>query len=341
MRAFVNSDSEQQAEGVVAIGGSAGGVEALSKIAAGLPADLPYAVLMALHLSAGGPSVLAQIIERRGPLRAVSAQQGAVMQAEHIYVAVPGRHLLSCDHRIVLSDGPSENGHRPALNAMFRSVALAFGPAAIGVLLSGVLDDGVLGLAAVRARGGVTLCQTPSDALFPDMPAHAIQAGVVDQTATAADLGPLIGKLCKRHRDCDVPRPPDGYMELENRIAMADRFSTGISGESLGPPSGFTCPDCNGSLHALGDGRFRCQVGHAWTADSLLSERDEEVQRALWIAVRILHEKSRLVHQLAVKATSAAVRDRYLALAEEADKAQSVLRERLAPSTPRPTPRDV
>ncbi|MGE2835832.1 chemotaxis protein CheB [Mycobacterium sp. SMC-4] len=335
----MSSTVSRRALGVVAVGGSAGGVEALSKVAAGLPEDLPYAVLMALHLPSAGPSVLAQIIDRRGPLRAVAAEDGTALEPGHIYVAVPGRHLLTQDHQIVLSQGPTENGHRPALNAMFRSVAVAFGSRAIGVLLSGVLDDGVLGLAAIRARGGITLCQTPSDAAFPAMPRHALQAGVVDHTATADEMGALVAKLCERDHDV-LGHPPDHYMELENRIAMADQLTTDIDTENLGPAAGFTCPDCNGSLHEVADGRYRCQVGHAWSADALLSSCDSEVQRALWVAVRSLHEKSRLAHLLASKAASAPVRDRYIALAEETDKAVVVLRERLAVSEDQSSPSD-
>ena len=184
--------------GVVAIGGSAGGVEALSRVASGLPANLPFAVVMALHLPAHGPSVLAQIIDRAGPLPAVAAVNGATLEPGRIHVAVPGRHLLVLDHRILLSKGPGESGPRPALNALFRSVAVAFGPRAIAVLLSGVLDDGVLGLAAIRARGGVTLCQSPGDALFPTMPNNALRAGLVDRTADAADMGTVLAGLAER-----------------------------------------------------------------------------------------------------------------------------------------------
>lgn len=311
------------------MGGSAGGVEALTKVASGLPADLPFAVLMALHLPAHGPSVLAQIIDRAGPLPAVAAEDGMRLESGHIYVAVPGRHLLTRDHRIALSEGPTENGHRPAINALFRSVAVAFGPRAIGVLFSGVLDDGVLGLAAIRSRGGATMCQEPADALFPTMPNNALRAGVIDQCAPAVDIGRLLGKLAER--DSTTPHPrPDPYMELENRIAMSERFATDIDTEQLGPPSGFTCPDCNGSLQALGEDYFRCHIGHAWSADALLSARDYEVQNALWVAVRSLDEKSRLAHRLADKAASTSVHDRYLRLAEETDKALEVLRDRLA-----------
>lgn len=317
--------------GVVAIGGSAGGVEALSRVASGLPTNLPFAVLMALHLPAHGPSVLAQIIDRAGPLPAVAAVNGATLEPGRIHVAVPGRHLLVLDQRILLSKGPGESGHRPALNALFRSVAVAFGPRAVAVLLSGVLDDGVLGLAAIRARGGVTLCQSPEDALFPTMPNNALRAGLVDRTADAVDMGTVLVGLAERA----VGEPanlPDRYLELENRIAMTEQLAAAVDLESLGSPSGFSCPDCNGSLRTLDDGYYRCHIGHAWSAGALLAARDREVHSALLVAVRSLQEKSRLAHQLAGKAVSAVARDRYAALATETEKALDGLRERIAVS---------
>src|ERR1700761_2299534 len=159
--------------GVVAIGASAGGVEALSKLAAGLSPDLPYVYLVALHIPPESPSVLARIIDRSGRLPAVAAENGAHFQRAHIYVARPDRHLLVDDRRTLLSQGPPENGHRPSIDALFRSVALTFGPRSIGVLMSGVLDDGVSGLQAIHARGGTTIGQSSEDALFPELPAKA------------------------------------------------------------------------------------------------------------------------------------------------------------------------
>ncbi|MBV9320695.1 MAG: chemotaxis protein CheB, partial [Mycobacterium sp.] len=261
---------------VVAVGASAGGVEALSQLAAGLPPDLPYAVVVVLHMPAGAPSVLARIIDRNGPLPAVTAEDGAPLEQGIIHVAVPNRHLLVLDHRIVLSEGPTENGHRPAINALFRSVALAYRQRAVGVLLSGVLDDGVLGSAAIRARGGITIAQSPADALFPAMPQNAIDAGVVDNEAPAAEVGGLLKQLADRVFE-EREMESDNRMELENRIAMARRFSTEFDTEALGPPSGYSCPDCNGSLISVSEGNYRCQVGHAWTAEALLRARDEEV----------------------------------------------------------------
>jgi two-component system, chemotaxis family, protein-glutamate methylesterase/glutaminase len=157
-------------EGVVAIGASAGGIEALIELAAGLPPDLPFAVMVAIHMRVGAPSMLAEIMDRSGPLPAAAAIDGAVLEAGRIYVAVPSNHLLARDHRVVLSDGPWESGRRPAIDVLFRSIALDYGPRAIGVLLSGLLDDGVAGLRAIRVKGGVTVVQEPADALFPDLP---------------------------------------------------------------------------------------------------------------------------------------------------------------------------
>ncbi|KUI09205.1 protein-glutamate methylesterase [Mycobacterium lehmannii] len=315
--------------GVVVVGASAGGVEALTQLAANLPEDLPYAVLVTLHMPASAPSVLARIIDRAGPLSAMTATDGEALKPGQIHVAVPDRHLLVYDHRVMLSEGPTENGHRPAINALFRSAALHYGPRSIGVVLSGVLDDGVLGAAAIRSRGGITVVQDPDDALFPGMPHNALRAGAVDHRAPAREIGALLSRLSERdiqERDME----PDSSMELENRIAMGTKFSTSFDSEALGPPSGYTCPDCNGSLSAMGEQSFRCQVGHAWTADALLSARDEEIDGALWVALRSLQEKAKLSRRMADNAGPGMIADRYNEWADEAEHAMEVLGKRLS-----------
>ena len=186
------------ATGVVAIGASAGGIEALSELAACLPTDLPFAVLMVIHMSPHAPSLLAQIIDRNGPLPAVPAAEGAALEAGRIYAAVPDHDLLASDHRVALSEGPFDGGLRPSIDALFRSVALDYGPQAIGVLLSGLLDDGVAGLRAIKAAGGVTVVQEPSDALFPDLPQNAVNAGVADYVAEAKKVGGLLTLLAQQ-----------------------------------------------------------------------------------------------------------------------------------------------
>jgi two-component system chemotaxis response regulator CheB len=329
---MASTSTNGAARGVVAIGASAGGVEALTQLAGKLPHDLPYAVLVALHLPPNAPSVLARILDRSGPLPAEAARDGAELTPGRIYVAVPDRHLLVNDHRVVLSEGPTENGHRPAINALFRSVALNFGPHAIGVLLSGVLDDGVLGAGAIRSRGGTTIVQKPDDALYPSMPLNAIQADVVDHQVPAIEVGPLLAQLTERdieERDME----PDESMELENRIAMGRRFSTSFDGESLGPHSGYTCPDCNGSLMSISENNYRCRVGHAWTADALLKARDDEIENALWIALRSLREKAALSRKLANQVGSGMLHRRYTEVADEAEHAVMVLGRRLSEAT--------
>ena len=292
---------------VVAVGASAGGVEALGDFAAGLPPDLPYAVLVALHMPAGAPSVLARILDRKGPLAAKTAVEGAHLEAGTIHVAVPGRHLLADDHRMILSQGPTENGHRPAVNALFRSVALNFGHRAVSIVLSGVLDDGTLGSAAIRMRGGTTIAQAPSDALFPTMPENAIHAGLIDHEVAAAEMGGLLKQLADREfEEPTIERDP--RMELES----------------------YTCPDCNGSLISISEGNYRCHVGHAWTADALLGERDHELEGALWVAMRSLQEKANLPRRMARQVKPGTLRDKYDALAGEAERATSVLGDRLA-----------
>jgi two-component system chemotaxis response regulator CheB len=331
--ASTNNQPAAALRGVVAVGASAGGVEALSDLAASLPADLPYAVLVVLHVPAGAPSVLAGILDRNGPLPARSAEGNSPLEPATITVAVPDHHLLVDDHRVTLSEGPTENRYRPAINALFRSAALTFGTRAIGCLLSGVLDDGVSGVAAIRARGGTTIVQRPDDALFPAMPQNAIAAGFVDYQVAAKEVGPLLTELADRQlEEPDVRR--DARMELENRIAMGRKFSTDFDGEKLGPPSGYTCPDCNGSLMVVDDKDFRCRVGHAWTADSLLKARDDEVEGALWIALRSLQEKAKLSRRLADSVGPGKLQRAYTDAADEADRAMDVLSRRLAETTP-------
>jgi two-component system, chemotaxis family, protein-glutamate methylesterase/glutaminase len=322
--------------GVVAVGASAGGVEALKEMAAGLPPDLPYAVLVVLHMPAGAASVLPRIIDRSGPLPAVIARHGQALARGCIYVAVPDHHLLVDDHQVMLSEGPTENGHRPAINALFRSVALQFGPQAIGILLSGVLDDGVLGLAAIRARGGVAVVQDPGDALFSGMPLNAIERGQADHRTTAAGIGPLLRRLADRPVE-ETDMKPDDSMELENRIAMGRRFSTAVDGEALGPPSGYSCPDCSGSLMEVQVGNYRCRVGHAWTSDALLLAHDHEIEQALWVALRTLQEKVKLSRKLATNVGSGPMFERYTEIADEAEHACNVLSAKLADAYRRPT----
>jgi two-component system chemotaxis response regulator CheB len=249
---------------IVVVGASAGGVEALSRMAASLPEDLRAALLVVLHLSSDGTSLLPSILSRQGPLPATHARSGERVQYGRIYVAPPNRHLMLHDGLVRLSLGARENGHRPAVDTLFRSAARAAGPAAIGVILSGALDDGTAGLAAIRTWGGVAVAQEPEDALYPAMPKSVIEQVGVDHVVPAAEMGELLSALSKEPLEGDPPPVPDGMLVEEDEIF-----------------------------------RFRWRVGHEWSPEGLLAQHNDGIEGALWIALRSLEERGALSRRLA------------------------------------------
>lgn len=298
-------------------------------LAADLPADLPAAVLIVLHMPIGVPSALPSILDRAGPLPAVAARHGMPIESGTLYICVPDRHLLMADGSIAITDGPTESRHRPSINALFRSVALHAGSRATGVILSGALDDGVSGLKAIHARGGVTIVQDPQEATFEALPVNAIEHAQPDHVVPIANVAALLR---------DHPRPDrkkhimysDHTLELENHIAMGAALARPVDSENIGPPTNYVCPDCNGGLMEVSDGNFRCRIGHAWTADALLHARSTEIDSALGMAVRSLQEKAELADGLAKKVGSGGLQDRYRRTAEESRHAAAVLRDRFA-----------
>ncbi len=288
---------------IIVIGASAGGVEALAALAAGLPTDLSAAVFVVLHLPAYGVSVLPAILSRRGPLPARHPVDGEPIRPGHIYVAPPDHHLMLEDGHIRLSRGPSENGHRPAVDVLFRSAARAAGPRVIGVVLTGALDDGTAGLLAVKQRGGLTVVQDPDEALFPSMPRSAVDHVAVDHILTLPAIAPALATLTRAPvSERDMLIMPD-EMQTEVRVAAMDPAA--LEAPRAGAPSGYTCPECHGALWEVEDGRmirFRCRVGHAYSPDSLIAHQVRGLEDALWIALRALEESAALAERLTERA---------------------------------------
>lgn len=317
---------------LVVVGASAGGVEALRSLVSSLPADLAAAVVVVLHLPAGGTSALPKILDRAGPLPAVSVAYSTKIEHGMVYVAPPNHHLLVLDGDLALSHGPSENGHRPAINPLFRSAAAAAGPRVIGVILSGVLDDGVAGLVSIVSRGGLAVVQDPADALHPSMPERALQHVQTAHVLPVAHIGRLLSRLVHECVDPDAVADPSPLLTVENYIAG---MSSGTFSErSLGPVSGFSCPDCAGSLIEIepGEDRYRCRVGHAWSAEALLSAQGEALERAMWMALRTLDEKVTLATRMCEQSRRRGTHllaQRYERLAEESLEAADVLRKHL------------
>jgi two-component system, chemotaxis family, protein-glutamate methylesterase/glutaminase len=285
--------------GIVVVGASAGGVEALTDLTASLPGDLPAAVFVVLHLPATGTSALPEILRRHGPLPAAHVKDGEPIQPGRVYVAPPDHHVLLRTGHVHLSRGPRENGHRPAIDPLFRSAAREYATRVIGLVLSGALDDGTAGLLAIKSRGGTAVVQDPADALYPGMPGNALEHAQVDHVAAAASMGKLLARLIT---DLAVPPADPAPRAMQVEVEMEGFSLEAFEGNHPGRPSGFSCPDCNGVLWQIQDGgleRYRCRVGHAWSPESLLTQQSEALEAALWIALRSLEERAALARRLA------------------------------------------
>lgn len=289
---------------VVALGLSAGGVEVLLDLVARLPADFDATLLVVLHTSPGGPGLLPQILNRVSRLPVSHGIDGQPIERGRIYVAPPDRHLMVTGTGIRLTMGPRENHTRPAIDPLFRSVALTYGPRAIGVVMTGLLDDGTAGLAAIKERGGTTIVQDPNDAMYPDMPRSAIDHVEVDHVIQRRALPALLQRLSAQEVVMNPNTPVPKALEIETRIGLAENaLEAGVM--TLGEPSKYTCPDCHGVLLHVKDSpmlRFRCHTGHAYSADSLLATVTGSAEDAVWNAFRALEESVMLLREMADEA---------------------------------------
>jgi two-component system, chemotaxis family, protein-glutamate methylesterase/glutaminase len=292
---------------VIVVGASTGGVEALWTLAAGLPGDLAAAVFVVLHTTTR-PSALPDILGRACPLSVIPVADGAPIQVGALYVAPPGHHLLISRGHMHVVEGPRENGFRPAIDPLFRSASRAYGPRVIGVVLSGMLDDGTAGLLAVKAHGGLAVVQDPREAIAPSMPRSALTYVAVDYTVASAEIGPLLGELAMQRATQPMEETP-----MDTEPAFGADGPIDVVGEADGVPTPFSCPECNGVLSELREGtllRFRCQIGHRFSPKSALAHQTNATQRALAGALTAVNERSLLLRRLA---RDAAERHDYLA----------------------------
>lgn len=273
----------------IAIGASAGGVDALIRLAAGLPGDLDAAVLVVLHIGAH-PSELPALLAAAGPLPASHAGQDEAIRAGQIYIAPPDRHLTVKDGRLHLSRGPLENWARPAINPLFRSAAAEYGPRLIGIILTGRLNDGSAGLLEIKRSGGITIVQSPGEAAWPAMPASALAHVGPDHCLPLDAIGPLVTRLVKAYAD---PIP----------VSSTPEEGAGMTSEQpYDRPLALTCPDCGGALRPIPGGaliEYRCHIQHVYTAEVLAEAHFEQMERIVRAAERVVHERSELCLQRA------------------------------------------
>lgn len=324
---------------IIVCGGSAGGIEALSKIIGGLPAGLPAALLLTIHISPDVPSLLPEIVTGMDSKAAVHPEDGEKIEHGRIYVAPPDMHLLVEGDRIRLSHGPKVNLSRPSIDSMFSSAAESYGRRVIGVVLSGGLSDGTAGLAAIKKAGGIAIVQDPGDTQFPSMPMSAIENVNVDFILPADKIASkLVSLVLEQIDNTGEPKmkdepPTDGEI-------MSRAFAAQIEEKRLADSSVFTCPECGGVLWEMSGVdpvRYRCHVGHILSVDTLLEGITEGLESTLWSVARRLQEKATLHRRIALSARngnqseSAAQHER---LAEKGDDdAHAVLRLLMRPST--------
>lgn len=295
---------------MVVIGGSAGSLKPLREIVASLPASFPASVLVVVHMSVDYNSLLEENLSRISSLPVIQASDHEPIRRGHIYIARPDHHLTVEPGRMRVVRGPRENRHRPAIDPLFRTAARVYGPRVIGIILSGLLDDGSAGLYSVKQRGGIAIIQDPSEAAFGDMPRRALAYAKPHYISTTGDIASNLVELA--HIDQDEIVMPSGKTrkpdfsrltaEPANVTNAEHNLRAAYSDEGEGTPSVFACPECHGVLWELKDGdlvRFRCRVGHSYGTDSLAQELSQASESALWAAMRALEEKAAMQRRIA------------------------------------------
>lgn len=308
------SSTQKNLTALVGVGASAGGVEAMRGFFGCLPADVEAAFLVVLHVPPHSPSQLDRVLAAACPLAVSCARDGERIRAGHVYVAVPDRHLVVEGDRIRLSRGPKECRARPAIDVLFRSLAVACGARAAGVVLSGTLDDGTAGLWAIKEHAGGAFVQDPQEAMHPSMPQSAAMHVQPDCVAPVAALASAVvawAAAVHRSTPCAI-RGPDRHATETRIAAQANALQQGVM--DLGRQSRFTCPDCHGVLVEIREGdivRYRCHTGHAFSIQTLLAEVNTSIDNGLWDTLRSMEERQLLLLQIAQAAQDAGDADRH------------------------------
>jgi two-component system chemotaxis response regulator CheB len=287
---------------IFVVGASLSGIDALCELVSKLPAGFPAPILIAQHVAPHSPGMLPRLLSKAGPLPAVHPKDGMRLERGRIYVAPPDRHMLIENGQVRLSHGPQENLARPAIDPLFRSAAVNYGPVVVGVVLTGQLNDGTSGLLAIKDRGGFTIAQDPAEATCPGMPLSAIRHMKVDKICTLDEMARLLVDLAN-----DDP-PPETEQSLQTLMQIENRIAEGIfkvhdwwALEQMSIPSGLNCPVCRSALYELKDQRvlrYRCRSGHAFSAQSLLSGQADARESFLSMLFGALIEEASLAKRL-------------------------------------------
>jgi two-component system, chemotaxis family, protein-glutamate methylesterase/glutaminase len=287
---------------IIVIGASAGGVNALKELVSRLPANFDGSIFIVQHIPPYAKTELPDILSRSGPLPAILAEDGLNTEPGKIYVAPNNLHLLLEEGKTLVKPGPKENRFRPSIDALFRSAAYVYGSRVIGIVLSGLLDDGTSGLWTIKRLRGLAIIQDPKDAEWPQMPENAMEYVKADHVVPVSKIGGLLARLVTKAAPKKKKVPQNELTLMKKEISTAaneSAFEQGIL--EMGEHTSLTCPECHGALTRLKQGkliRFRCHTGHAYSASSLLSEVTENVEHILWQSVRGFEEMNMLLNTI-------------------------------------------
>jgi two-component system chemotaxis response regulator CheB len=262
--------------------------------------DTAYCIV--LHLSRKGiGDFVIHTLQKVTSLHCTLAKDGDAAERDHIYVARPNQHMLLKNNKFLLGAGPEENRWRPSIDVLFRSAAVAYSSHAIGVILSGLLDDGTSGMRAIKRSGGKCIVQDPDEAEYPDMPVSVINHMEADHVATLVEIGPIIADIIEHTKGDKKPAPEDVITESK----IAETTAVGIDDVSKlnVEQSIFACPDCGGGLWNVKNDvikRYRCHIGHAYTERDLILKQAEAAGTALWVALRMMEERKHFLRKMEV-----------------------------------------
>ena len=304
---------------IIVIGTSAGGLEALDTLIGQLPAHLSASIFIVQHMAPENTGyALLHRLGRHKIFECKLAVDGEMFKPGFIYIAPAESHLLLKKSEILITKGARENRYRPAVDPLFRSAAVSHGSSVIGVVLTGMLDDGTAGLIAIKKCGGVTVVQDPKDAAYPDMPLSALNNMTVDHCVPLAEMGVLLEKLANQHPGKSKPIPADIRIEA----VIAERAVSDVAKvNGLGEQVPYNCPNCGGVLWEMNNPdllRYRCHTGHSFTASALLTGQTEKIEETLWVSLRMFEEHKNLLKNMAEKSGGPNSKSSYLQRAKEA-----------------------
>jgi two-component system chemotaxis response regulator CheB len=283
----------------IVIGASAGGLNALTEFVSQLKSDMDASIFIVMHLSRKGISdFLVHRLQQYTLLPCEIARDQAPIEKGKIYIASPNHHLLIKEDRIIIGYGPEENRWRPSINVLFRSAAVSFGNYCIGIILTGLLDDGTSGMIAIKRCGGVCIVQDPNEAEYPDMPLAVLNSMEVDYCISLADMGFTLKELTKN----GIVQTKDIPEDIRREAEIAEKAATGIDVvNAMGVQIPCSCPDCGGTLWSLTEGtntKYRCHVGHSYSEADLVIKQAHYLEATLWVALRMMEERKNLLYKL-------------------------------------------